>query len=163
MKGVEYKVKLHGLPAPEGTIPLKTLVSVSETLLEVSRRALRLVVEGVSVKRGQISRSLKRPLDFMVTGISKGSTVLQIEAPTFEESTPELVQQLSFWDGLMKPEDTAISLLSKSVQDATGGNVESEYCDRGVLESLMSFNQLLKGQIRDLEMSAQADPLSNSG
>ena len=158
MKGVEYKVRLHGLLAPEGTIPLKILVSVSETLLEGSRRALLLVVEGVSVKRGQISRSLRKPLDFMITGISKGSTVLQIEAPTFEEAAPELVQQLSLWGDAMKPEDTAISLLSKSVQDATGENVESEYYDRGVLESLMSFNQLLKEQIKDLEMECSSRP-----
>jgi hypothetical protein len=158
MKGVGYKIRLHGLSTPAGTIPLKTLVSVSETLLEGSRRALRLVVEGVSVKRGKISRSLRKPLDFMITGISKGSTVLQIEAPTFKESAPELVQQLSFWDEAMKPEDTAISLLSKSVQDATGGNVESEYYDRGVLQSLMSFNSLLKEQIKDLEMECSSRP-----
>ena len=158
MKGVEYKVRLNGLSTPEGTIPLKTLVSVSEILLEGSQRTLRLIVEGVSVKRGQISKSLKKPLDFMITGISKGSTILQIKAPTFGESAPELVQQLSFWDPAMKPEDTAISLLSKSVQDATGGNVESEYYDRGVLESLMSFNPLLKEQVKDLEMECSSRP-----
>jgi len=159
MDSVEYKIRLRGLSTPEGTISLETLVTVSKILLEVSRRTLRLVVDGVSVKRGQVPGRLKRPLDFNITGISKGSTVLQIEAPTFADSAPELFQQLNFWDGPMNPEDTAISLLSKSVHDATGGNMESDYYDRGVLESLMSFRHLLKERISNVEIECPSRPV----
>ena len=158
MESLEYRVRLQGLSTPEGTIPLKALLDVSEALLEGSRRALRLVVEGVSVKRGQISKALQKPLDFTMTGISRGSTILQIEAPIFKDSAPELVKQLSLWDSPMKPEDTAISLLSKSVHDATGGNVESDYYDRGVLESLMSFKQLLNGPVSSVEVVCSNQP-----
>lgn len=158
MDNVEYKIRLRGLSTPEGTIPLETLVTVSKILLDVSRRILRLVVDGVSVKRGQVPSSLKRSLDFSITGISKGSTVLQIEAPTFENSAPELFRQPSFWGDPIKPEDTAISLLSKSVHDATSGNIESDYYDRGVLESLMSFRHLLKERISNVEIECPNRP-----
>ena len=99
MKGVEYKLKLRGLSTPEGTIALATLVNVSETLLDGELKTLRLLVEGISVKRGKISNALRKPLDLTITGISKGSTVLEIQAPTLKESAPELVQQLSSWNG----------------------------------------------------------------
>lgn len=158
MEGIEYKIRLKGLPTPEGAVPLKALISVSEVLLAVSRRALRLAVEGVSVKRGQVPKNLQKPLGFTVIGISKGSTVLQIEVPTFEDSAPELVQQPNLWDSHINPEDTVISLLSKSVHDATGGNVESDYYDRGVLESLMLFRGSLKEHIKDVEIGCSSRP-----
>ena len=159
MDNVEYKIRLRGLSTPEGTISLETLATVSKMLLDVSRRTLRLVVDGVSVKRGQVPKSFKRPLDFSITGISKGSTVLQIEAPTFGNSAPELIQQLSLWGDPMKPEDTAISLLSKSVHDATSGNMESDYYDRGVLESLLSFRGLLKKRINNVAVECPSRPM----
>ena len=158
MDNVEYKIRLQGLSTPEGTISLETLVTVSRMLLEASRRTLRLIVDGVSVKRGKVPDSLRRLLDFNITGISKGSTVLQIEAPTFEASAPDLIQQPGFWDDPIEPKDTVVSLLSKSVHDATSGNMESDYYDRGVLESLMSFRRLLKGRISNVEIKCQSRP-----
>jgi hypothetical protein len=38
------------------------------------------------------------------------------------------------------------------VHDATSGNVESDYYDRGVLESLMSFGQLMKEDIKNVKI-----------
>lgn len=158
MKGVEYKVILRGLSTPEGTIALATLVNVSETLLDGALKTLRLLVEGISVKRGKISNTLRKPLDLTITGISKGSTVLGMQAPTLKESAPELAQQLSFWNGPMKPEDTVMTLLSRSVQDATDGKVESEYYDRGVLESLLSFRSVLRSHITGFEIGCSSRP-----
>lgn len=162
MKGVQYEIKLRGLKTPEGTLPLLALVGISQILVECSQRALRLLVEGISVKRGKTSASLKKCLDFTIIGISKGSTVLQVEAPTFAESAPEIVQQLNLWSvplkPALKPKDTAISILSKSIHDATGGNVESEYYDRGVLESFISFRSLLKEHVENIQIECQSRP-----
>ncbi len=155
MKGVEYKIRLRGLATPEGTIPISTLIKVAQAILDGSRRALQLLMEGVSVKRGRVSASLGRSLDFNITGLSKGSTVVEIEVPTFEESAPEIVNQLNLWNMLMprlRPEDTAISVLSKSVRDAAAGELESEYYDKGVLEALSPLKSLLKEKLSDIRI-----------
>jgi len=162
MNGVHYDIRLRGLKTPDGTLSLSALVGISEILVESSQRALRLLMEGVSVKQGKISASLKKCLDFNITGLNKGSTILQLEAPTFAESAPEIVQQLDLWNiplkPSLKPKDTAISVISKSIHDAIKGNVESEYYDRGVLESFLSFGALLKEHVTDIQIECPSRP-----
>jgi hypothetical protein len=161
LKGVEYKLRLQGLSTPEGTIPLSALLEISKALIESSQSALRLLVEGVSTKRGRTSNNLKKPLDFAITGIGKGSTTLKIQAPTIEQSVPELVQQLGLWDVLINPEDTVFSLLSKSVKDATSRKLDSDYYDRGVLEKLAGFKAPLKEYVKNIEMNCPTRPDEN--
>ena len=167
MKGVEYKVRLRGLTTPEGTIPMSTLIDVAQAIHNGSRRALRLLMEGVSVKRGRAPKSLNKPLDFTITGLSRGSTVVEIEAPTFEESAPGIVKQLNLWNiplvPELKPEDTAISVFSKSVRDATAGDLDSEYYDRGVLESLAPLKSLLGENLRNVRIECPSRPSEEFG
>jgi hypothetical protein len=162
LSGVEYKVRLQGLSTREGTIPISALINVSQAILDGSRRALRLLMEGVSVKRGRATKSLKKPLNLTITGLSIGSTVLKIEAPTFEESAPEIVQQLNLWNMPLKPElkpkDTVISIFSKSVRDASAGELESDYYDRGVLESLELFKSLLREDLMAVQIECPSRP-----
>ncbi len=49
---VQYTVSLKGLPTPKGTITFSALKSIIDILSEGSERALRLALEGESVKRG---------------------------------------------------------------------------------------------------------------
>jgi hypothetical protein len=154
-------VKLLGLKTPEGTIPLMALKEISDALLHGSERALRLSVEGASVRKGKIPGWLSKSLEFTITGISKGSTVLEIEAPTLAQSALEQVQQQTLWYTLPNPEDTAISLLSRSVRDATSGQMESEHYDRGVLTALLSFETPLKKYISDIEVNSETKQRDN--
>lgn len=161
MNGIRYAIKIRGLKTPEGAISLVALREVSDALLHGSERALRLSVEGASVRRGKIPRWLNNSLEFVITGISKGSTVLEVEAPTLAQAAPERVRQQNLWYTLPNPEDTAISLLSKSVLDATSGQLESEYYDRGVLSALLSFRPILKKYLDEVEVDSQSKPGDN--
>ena len=161
MNGVRYMVKLLGLKTPEGTIPLMALKEISDALLCGSERALRLSVEGASVRKGKIPGWLRKSLEFTITGISKGSTVLEIEAPTLAQAAPEQVQQQTLWYTLPDPEDTALSLLSRSIKDATSDQLESEYYDRGVLTALLSFEAPLKKYISMLEVNSETKQRDN--
>ncbi len=155
MNGIHYTIRITGLKTPEGTIPLRALRDISDTLLQGCERALRLSIEGRSVKRGKNPEWLSKSLEFTIAGISKGSTVLEIEAPTLAESAPEQVQQQTLWYTLPNPEDTAMSLLSRSVSDATSEQLESEYYDRGVLNALLSFRSPLKKYMSELEVNSK--------
>ena len=158
MNTIKYKIRLSGIKTPEGTIPLIALKGIAETILNGSERALRLSVEGASKKRGKIPAWLKGPLEITVTGISKGSTILEIEAPILLESAPEQVQQRDLWYTLPEPQDTSISIFVKSVVEAISENIESEYYDQGVLESLLAFKPLLDNYLDEIEVSSQERP-----
>ena len=53
---MHYKFKLKGLKTPDGTISIRALQFLVDTLTETCERGLRLAVQGDSVKRGPISR-----------------------------------------------------------------------------------------------------------
>lgn len=156
MNGIRYTVRIRGLKTPDGTIPLTALREISDALLHGSERALRLSVEGASVKKGKIPGWLSKSLEFTIAGISKGSTVLEIQAPTLGESAPQQIRQQNLWYTLPNPEDTALSLLSRSVLDATSEKLESEYYDRGVLTALLAFERPLKKYMSELEVNSEA-------
>jgi hypothetical protein len=49
---MNYKFKLKGLKTPDGTISIRALQLLVDTLTETCERGLRLAVQGESVKRG---------------------------------------------------------------------------------------------------------------
>lgn len=158
MNGVDYQIRIQGLKTPEGTISLIALREILGALMQGAERTLRLSVEGASIKRGRAPAWLSKSLDFTVSGISKGSTVLDIEAPTLGQSAPEQVSQQNLWYKLPDPNDTALSLLSKSVLDAVSERLESEYFDRGVLSALLSFKPPLEKYLDKLEVVSSSRP-----
>ncbi len=141
---MKYKFKLKGLKTPDGTISIRALKDLVDTVIESSERGLRLAIQGESVKRGAIPAWLARSLDFTVTGMEKGSTTLVFEAPLLGETAPEQIKQQDLWYSKPKPEDTAISLLSRSVKEAVSENLESNAYDKGVLDGLLRFESFFK-------------------
>ena len=136
---MKYKLKIQGLNTPPGTISIRALRDLVDTVIEASERGLRLAVQGESVKRGPIPAWLARSLDLTVTGLKKGSTTLVFDAPRLGETASEQIKQQDLWYSKPKPEDTAISLLSRSVKEAVSGNLDSNAYDKGVLDGLLSF------------------------
>lgn len=161
MSGVRYRIKIKGLKTAEGTISLTALKEISNALLLGSERTLRLSVEGSSVKRGRVPVWLSKSLEFTVAGISKGSTVLELEVPTLEESAPDQVRQQDLWYSLPNPGDTSLTLLSKSIQDAVSGQLDSDNFDRGVLSALLSFKQPLEKYLDAFEVVSNERPEDN--
>lgn len=158
MSGIKYKIRIGGLQTPEGTIPIGALRSVLDVLLESSKRGLRLAVQGESVKRGEVPSWLSKSLDFTVTGLEKGSTVLGLEAPVLGETALEQIAEQDLWYSKPAPEDTAITLLSRSVRDTTSENLESDSYDAGVLEGLLSFDSILRSFAQRIEFASDERP-----
>ncbi|MGI9065442.1 MAG: hypothetical protein ACR2HX_03435 [Pyrinomonadaceae bacterium] len=141
---MKYKFKLEGLTTPAGTISIRALKDLVDIVIESSERGLRLAIQGESVKRGAIPAWLARSLDFTVTGMEKGSTTLVFEVPVLGETAPEQIKQQDLWYSKPKPEDTALTLLSRSVKEAVSENLESNAYDKGVLDGLLSFESFFK-------------------
>ena len=156
MSLIKYKIRLRGLQTPDGTISIKALREVLNVLLESSERGLRLAVQGESVKRGKAPSWLSKSLDFTITGLEKGSTVLDLEAPVLGETALEQIAEQDLWYSKPAPDDTALTLLSRSVRDTTSENLESDTYDAGVLEGLLSFEAILRNFAERIEFDSGA-------
>ena len=149
---LKYQLRLKGLASRSGTISLKALEELSHLLLEAAERGLRLAIEGNSVRPGRLPNWLRDSLDLTCTGLSKGSTVVNIEAPFLGVTAKDEIQQQDLWYVVPKPDDTAFTLLSRSVHDTTTEILDSDTYDRGVLDSLLEFKQFLKGYAGKVEL-----------
>lgn len=147
MKLIDYQIRITGLKAKAGSIPVALLQDIIEALLKGCDRVLRLVVEGRSTKIGKTPDWLKDSLNFTITGLTTGSTVLELETPILGDSMPDQFSMKKLWDDreLMKPNDTPLTLLNRSISDAASENMESDYIDAGVLDALLSFKSVTKG------------------
>ncbi len=159
MKTIKYEIRLKGLATPDGTISVKALLELMGGLTDCAEKGLRLAVEGSSVKTGRTPAWLERAVDFTISGIKRGSTVLSLDAPQLGEVIGDELRQQDFWVAPPEPEETAISLVVKSFQDTTKENLESDYYDAGVLNSLLSFRRFMKADVSSVEISAKGRPL----
>ncbi len=157
---------LKGLETPNGAITFSALKEIIDILSQGSERALRLALEGASVKRGNPPAWLLQSTDFVLKGIKKGSTVLHFEAPTLGSVAEVQIKQPDLWNSVPSPDETALTILSKSIRDAEQENLDSEKYDRGVLETLLGFKRLLDGKDIKVELRSeqrQSDSFSING
>lgn len=157
MKTIKYKIKIKGLKTPSGTISILALKELSSILIENSERALRLAVEGYSLKKGKLPQWLKEAVDFNITSISKGSTVLSLEAPELAEVAADQISQQNLWINLPEPNDTALTIWANSFNEATTEKYESELYDKGLLTSFISFKDFIKKYARSIEIDSSYD------
>jgi hypothetical protein len=157
MKTVKYQIKLKGLKTPSGTISILALKDLASIIIENSERALRLAIEGYSLKKGQLPLWLKQAVDFNITSIRKGSTVLALEAPELCEVAAEQINQQNLWVNLPEPNDTALTIWAKSFNEATTEKYESEMYDKGLLTSFITFKEFIDKYAQSIEIDSQYD------
>ena len=155
MSSLKYELRVQGLAVPAGTIPVHALLDLMQGLVDTAERGLRLAIQGESVKRGKAPAWLAKAVDLNFTGLKAGSTILAIEAPTFGDTIGGQLQnqERSFLQVL--PQDTALSLVSRSIRDATAENLESDYYDTGVLNGLLELRGFFRTYAKALELSVE--------
>ncbi|MCX6584248.1 MAG: hypothetical protein NT166_29080 [Candidatus Aminicenantes bacterium] len=157
MKLIGYKLSILGLRNKKGSISISVLKEIMDALLDSSDRILRLLVEGDSTIRGNKPDWLKKSLDFIITGLQPGSTILAIDAPVLNEVIPRRFDQKEIWDDWIEQDETALTLLSKSISDAVAENTESDFLDAGVLNALLSFRPITKNYAKELRISSNTN------
>jgi hypothetical protein len=155
LKSIDYKVNILGLKSKKGSISISALKEITDAFLKGSDRVLRLFVEGRSTKSGKNPEWLKKSLDFTITGIKAGSTVIELEAPVLKEAIPGQIIQRKLAENSIGPDDTALTLLSRSISDAAAENMESDYFDPGVLDALLSFSTITNKYAKELKVTSK--------
>ena len=136
-----YQLCLTGLHEHQGQIKASHLRSVLDALIKMAESATRFLATGEGGRKGPRPGWLQASVDFTITGLNPGSTVLDIEAPYLGETARE-----EFFEGESRPEqprfdDTALDLAAFAIEEAGAGNSQGERFDSAVLEAILKFRK----------------------
>ncbi|MCK9421468.1 MAG: hypothetical protein M0Q38_02615 [Bacteroidales bacterium] len=150
-----HSIRLSDFEMDDGTIALSLLSKISDQLIRISESTLRLYVEGNShLKRGKMPDWLQKSIEFKLTGITKGSTVLSIEAPVLSETLKSI--QYPLFNELASKDysrDTALSLAMLAYQKAISEDRETDLLDKALLGEMLVFKDILGSEKRRIEMN----------
>lgn len=139
-----YQFRLSGLSEAEGHIKVDSLIRALRALVKTAETATRLAATGRSATRGAKPRWLKTALDFTVTGLEPGSTILGIEAPRLG-NVPELdLGQRDLWLQQPSPEHTSLDLGARATAEVQSSAAPGDYFDRNVLQAILGFGRAVK-------------------
>ncbi len=130
------------------------LLALIDNLRQAGQRGLRLLLDGASLRRGTVPEWLEASTDFLITGLTPGSTMLQVEAPAFSETIAPDMRQPDMWREMPGPDDSVFTVMGMCLRDTETENADSDRFDRGVLEGFSRFGRFL-GRIDSLEICRQ--------
>ncbi len=139
-----YQLRLEGLPTEHGQIKAQALQRVLGALLKTAERATRLLATGEGDAKGPRPAWLAKTVDFTVTGLTPGSTILELEAPRIADVAPDAFEQKDFWRELPQDEDTALDLAALAIQEMVREDASGERYDVSVLEAVMDFKRVVR-------------------
>lgn len=121
-------------------------------LLDATRGALRLRVEGRSTARGSLPAWLTAAADFDVVAIDAGSTVLIIEAKALSEAVPALFCQQELFEAV-DANDSAFGIMEQTLRSAVDGRSDSDLFDQPLLSIFRRFERVLAAGFSSIELT----------
>lgn len=139
MNTQRYQLRLSGLPDPTGQIKAASLCRILGALLQMGERATRLIVTGQSGGKGRKPKWLQASVNFTVTGLNSGSTILEIEAPRFRETAYGEIAQQELWQDKPSLDDTSLDVAARAIEEATSAESPGDHFDADVLKAILRF------------------------
>jgi hypothetical protein len=151
---MEYEIKLSGTPFDDGAIDLDRLEIIAQYLHNIAKGSLQMRMFGSSYKRGRETEQIAHALRIRLRGLSKGSTVLHLECQPFRETLRSVQGNLFHQEILRRlPEQTPMSLVMESFQDALNPQSDSEMLDKYLLKDLQNFKKVLANEAQVVQFS----------
>ncbi len=141
MNTQRYQFCLNGLQEKEGQIRAASLRRVLDALIQTAERTTRLLATGEGSGKGKKPRWLDATVDFTITGLESGSTVLDIEAPRLGETPYAEFAQRDFGREGPSPDDTVLDLAARAVKEVQTRDPAGDYFDGSVLEAILKFRK----------------------
>jgi hypothetical protein len=139
-----YQLRLEGLTTEQGQIKAQALQRVLGALLKTAERATRLLATGEGDAKGARPAWLAKTVDFTVTGLTPGSTILELDAPMISEVAPDAFEQKDFWREVPGNNDTALDLAAFAIRDVERDDSSGERYDASVLEAVLEFQRAVR-------------------
>lgn len=155
MKRIRYNIVIKGLKDPPGNISIVALRDVLNVIIDGSGQALRFAICGESTKQGRVPPWLKNSVDFIVSGIRRGSTTIVVEAPTLRETASDQLEQQDLWFSMPNPDDTAISLFAKSVSSTMEKPRGEDYYDKSLLNTILETKDIFEKYAHEINVQSE--------
>lgn len=122
----------------------------------VMTSSLRMAIEGSSAGRGRRPEWLERASDFRFLDYTadKDDTLLVLSVPMIGEAAEDLYRQKQLWATRPSPEETAIEVLARVVEQVGGENEESDWFDCALLVKLSTLDSLFSDRLRAFVLPA---------
>lgn len=142
---MNYKIKIENAFEEEGKVDLRRLTDIAEGILHIAEGALQIRLTGISFSKGRKASYLNDALAIKLSGIHKGSTVIDLECEPFEK-TIDKVQYDLFKQDIYKEllNDTPVSLVIKSFNNALDENAPKDFLDKSLLLELKQFDNVFR-------------------
>ncbi len=153
-----FTIRLIGPTATGSRISGPLLRDLLAMVSEGSRRALRMRVEGRSTAGGRIPDRLEPATEFDFVGLSEGSCVVGLEAPTLAQAAAETFGQGNLF---LDNARTSVGLWRESLADALIGKADSDLFDGSMLaEFKKSLGRVFSHAVDSFEIrnGKDADP-----
>ena len=148
-----YQLRVVGLREEEGQIKASTLLRVLDALVTTAERTTRLLATGTGSGKGARPGWLDATVDFTVTGLQRGSTVLFVEAPQLAETAREEFSQRDFWSPRPSLDETALDLAARAINEAQDEHPAGNYFDSSVLAAILKLGRASRNANVSYEMT----------
>jgi len=139
---MRYEIKIEKAQEAEGSINLERIASMARGILKISEGALNIRLKGISITKGKRSEIIQKAFHVTLTGIDKGSTVLSINAKTFQETLQPY--QLNLFRQEQQKDlagHTPVSLFITTFQQAMDEKKNKNLLDKPLLNELKQFRK----------------------
>lgn len=155
-----HRIRLRGPGARDKRLSGTRLRDLLDLLVEGSRGAVRMRVEGRSAAPGPLSSWLAAAADFEVLPLEAGSTVVPLDATPLADRAPQRFAQFNFLE--VDPGRSALSLFEESLEQALCGNEEAELFDQPLLQRFGGFSRVLGDGVERIEITSE-EPRGTEG
>lgn len=158
----KHILTLLGGSADELRVPMDAFVEVLAILADGARQAARFAVEGESRRKGPRPTWLDAATRFDLVGLTAGSAVVAIEAPTLREADPSRFEpsaQRTLFEE--QPADfvdrTAVELFAQVFASAVEGDSSRVLADRPLLETCVRLARAAGGRFAGVRLDGLRD------
>jgi hypothetical protein len=149
-----HQIILKHFNLEEGKISFSKLHQLQEKLTSLAEGVVLNLIEGYSKPgRGQKPKWLREILDFQLTALNAGSTILGVDAPGIKEIYPN--KQFGIFEGEATEElleESAFGLCGIAMEQALSEPDQSPLLDRYILHKIQSFNEVLDSEEASLSL-----------
>lgn len=157
-----HQIRLSGGSQPGVRIEAETLVKILNSLIEGAQQSVRLRTEGESTRKGRLPAWLEKVAKFEVTGLTPGSMVIEVDAPTLAEADPTMFRDrmqaalLGEEREPLSPDYSGIDVFADSMRHALADERDSVEFDKPILKTILDCTSSLDDQFASLEISGLA-------
>lgn len=161
---LEHRITLSGESLVGRRVSARLFRDLLDILIDGSRKALRLRLQGTSTPGGAEPKWLKPATDFDLMFPTEGEAIAVVVAKPLVATLPSLFQQSSLFDDL-DPRRSPLDLFEDAVEDAMGMVDDSPRYDKGLLGVVGNFSGIFgSGHVDSLSLvNGRTVTIDNAG